>query len=64
MIPESGGSPGEGNGYPYQFFCLENSTDRGAWNAIDHGIAESDMTERLILSFIKLFTKQDMKAMI
>ena len=30
-IPESGRSLGEGNGYPLQYFCLENSMDRGAW---------------------------------
>ena len=29
-IPESGSSPGEGNGYLLQYSCLENSTDRGA----------------------------------
>ena len=29
-IPESGRSPGEGNGNPLQYFCLENSRDRGA----------------------------------
>ena len=28
-IPELGGSPGEGNGNPFQYFCLENSMDRG-----------------------------------
>ena len=28
-----GGCPGEGNGYPLQYFCLENSMDRGAWRA-------------------------------
>ena len=33
-IPGSGRSPGEGNGYPLQYFCLENSMDRGAWWAI------------------------------
>ena len=31
LIPEMGSSPGEGNGYPLQYSCLENSTDRGAW---------------------------------
>ena len=31
LIPGSGRSPGEGNGYPLQFFCLENPMDRGAW---------------------------------
>ena len=30
-IPESGRSPGVGNGNPLQYSCLENSTDRGAW---------------------------------
>ena len=30
-IPGSGRSPGEGNGKPLQYFCLENSMDRGAW---------------------------------
>ena len=30
-IPRSGRSPGEGNGYPHQYSCLENSMDRGAW---------------------------------
>ena len=29
-IPGSGGSPGEGNGYPLQYSCLENSMDKGA----------------------------------
>ena len=30
-IPGLERSPGEGNGYPHQYSCLENSTDRGAW---------------------------------
>ena len=30
-IPGSGRSPGEGNGNPLQYSCLENSMDRGAW---------------------------------
>ena len=34
LIPGSGRSPGEGNGYPLQYFCLENSMDRRAWQAI------------------------------
>ena len=37
-IPELGRSPGEGNGYPLQYSCLENSLDRGAWWAIVHGL--------------------------
>ena len=32
---------GEGNGYSLQYFCLENSMDRGAWQAIVHGVAKS-----------------------
>ena len=40
-IPESGRSPGEGNGFPLQYSCLENAVDRGAWWATAHGVAES-----------------------
>ena len=40
-IPWSGSSPGEENGYPHQYSCLENSTDQGAWWAIVHGVAKS-----------------------
>ena len=35
------GFPGEGNGNPLQYSCLENPTDRGAWRAIVHEIAKS-----------------------
>ena len=41
LIPGSQRSPGEGNGNPLQYYCLENSTDREAWWAIVHGIAKS-----------------------
>ena len=47
-VPGLGRSPGEGNGNPLQYSCLENSRDRGAWLATVHSIAESDMTEQLI----------------
>ena len=40
-IPHSGRSPGEGNGCPLQYSCLENSIDRGAWWAAVHGVAQS-----------------------
>ena len=36
-----GRSPGEGNGKPLQCSCLENPMDRGAWQAIVHGVAKS-----------------------
>ena len=40
-IPESGRSPGEGNGNPLQYSCLGNPKDRGAWQATLHGAAKS-----------------------
>ena len=40
-IPESGISPGEGNGNPLQYSCLENPMDRGAWQAAAHGVEKS-----------------------
>ena len=54
-IPGSGRSPGEGNGNPLQYSCLQNPMDRGAWRAtVDGGHKESEMTEQLtfIHSFI------------
>ena len=41
LIPGSGRSPGEGNGYPLQYSCLENSMDRGVWQATVHGVTKS-----------------------
>ena len=40
-IPGSGRSPGAGHGNPLQYFCLENSTDRGDWQATVHGVTKS-----------------------
>ena len=40
-IPGSGRSPGEGNGNPLQYSCLENPMDGGAWWAIVHGVTKS-----------------------
>ena len=40
-IPELGRSPGEGNGNPLQYSCLENPIDGGAWWATVHGVAQS-----------------------
>ena len=39
LIPGSGRSPGEGNGNPLQYSCLENPMDRGAWQATVHGVS-------------------------
>ena len=41
LIPGSGRSPGEGNGYPLWYSCLENPMERGAWWATVHGITKS-----------------------
>ena len=43
-IPGSGRSPGGENESPLHYSCLENPMDRGVWQAIVHGVAESDMT--------------------
>ena len=40
-IPGLGRSSGKGNGNPFQYSCLENSMDRGAWGATVHGVAKS-----------------------
>ena len=39
----SGRIPGEWNGYPLQYPCLENSMDRGAWQAVVYGVTKSQM---------------------
>ena len=39
LIPGSGRSPGEGNGNPLQYSCLEHPMDRGTWQATVHGVA-------------------------
>ena len=41
LIPGLGRAPGEGNGNPVQYSCLENSMDRGAWWATVHDVAKS-----------------------
>ena len=41
LIPGSGRSSGEGNGNPFQYSCLGNHMDRGAWWNTVHGVAES-----------------------
>ena len=44
-IPGLGKSPVERNGNPLQYSCLESSMDKGDWQAVVHGVSESDMTE-------------------
>ena len=43
-IPGFGRFPGEGNSYPCQYSCLENSMNRGAWQATVHRVTELDIT--------------------
>ena len=51
-IPESGISPGEGNGNPLQYPCLENSMKRGRSHTV-HGVPEaSDMTEHTCMHLL------------
>ena len=41
LIPGLGRSPGGGNGNPLQYYCLESSMDRGAWQATVNGVPKS-----------------------
>ena len=41
LIPGSGRSPGEGNDYPLQYSCMENSMDKGTWEATILGVTKS-----------------------
>ena len=51
MIPGSGRSPGEGNGNPLQYSCLENYMDKGAWQATVCGVERvgQDLATKLLL---------------
>ena len=49
LIPGSGRSPGEGNGYPLQYSCLENPMDREAWQTTVHRVS-NDQTQLKQLS--------------
>ena len=50
-IPGLGGSPGRGNGNPLLYSCLENSTDRGVWQATDHGVSSVQYSCSVISDF-------------
>ena len=58
LIPGSGGSPGEGNGNPLQYSCLENPMDGGAWWAPVRGVAKSQtrLSDFTFFSFFSPFT--------
>ena len=52
LIPGLRRSPGGGNGNPFQYFCLENTMDRGAWQATVHGVTKSQTQ----LSVMSIYT--------
>ena len=59
-IPGLGRSPGEGNGNPLQYSCLENPMDRGAWRATVHGVAKnrtrlSDFTHTHVYMYVCMY---------
>ena len=55
MIPGTGRFPREGNDYPLQYSCLENSMDRGAQRTTVHGVAKSQtLLSNLLLTFVIL----------
>ena len=51
-VPGSGRSPGGGNGSPLQYSCLENPKDRGALQAIVHGVTKSRTLFLYVLFYI------------
>ena len=62
-VPGWGRAPGEGNGTPLQYSCLENPMDGGAWWATVHGVAKSrtrlsDFTFTFCMLFSSLFIQQ------
>ena len=59
-IPRLGRSPGEGNGNPLQYSCLENPMDGGAWWATVHGVAKS-RTRLSDFTFTFHFNKLDIE---
>ena len=55
-----GRSPGEENGKPLQYSCLDNPMDRGVWQAIAYGVAELNTTKRLSVHTICIHTTAGM----
>ena len=61
-IPGLGRFPGEGNGNPLQYSCLENPMERGAWRAVVHRVTKSqDTTEATWHACVHLVTSHDVK---
>ena len=54
-IPGSGRSPGEGNGKPFQYSCLEHPVDRGAWQATAHEVVKSQTRLSYFTFFLSTF---------
>ena len=51
LIPGSGRSSGGGQGNPLQYSCLENPTDRGAWQTMVHRVAKSWTQLKLVSTY-------------
>ena len=59
LIPGMERSPGEGNGNPLQYSCLENPTGRGDWQATVHGVAKSRTRLRDFTSLHNRITQEE-----
>ena len=57
LICGLGRSPGEGNGNPFQYSCLENPMDRGAWQATVHGVTKNQTWLRMHAHYIYMPSK-------
>ena len=59
-IPGSGRAPGGGNGNPFQYSCLENPMDRGAWWAAVHGVAKSQIRLKQLSTHTRSYSEKAM----
>ena len=64
LIPGLGRSPGEGNSHPFQYSCLENPMNRGAWQAAVHGVTKRDTTEQLSLTSLTCHEVMELDAIV
>ena len=51
LIPRLRRPPGGGHGNPLQYYCLENSMDRGAWQAVVHRVSQSQIQLKLLSTY-------------